>query len=101
LFRAIFCPAIALENVCSEYADWPLMGRQRARAYYGSEYGYGTGKLSMGETDAGAEARWARSAARAAGVADLGIGAAVTRYFLVLGYKLKKAPFPEPDGSQY
>ena len=38
----------------------------------------------MGETDAGAEARWAKSAARAAGLADLGIGAAVTRYFLVI-----------------
>lgn len=37
----------------------------------------------MGETDAGAEARWAKSTARAAGLADLGIGAAVTRYFLV------------------
>ena len=37
----------------------------------------------MGEADAGAEARWAKSAARATGLADLGIGAAVTRYFLV------------------
>jgi hypothetical protein len=37
----------------------------------------------MREADAGAEARWAKAAARAGGITDLGIGAAVRRYFLV------------------
>ncbi len=38
----------------------------------------------MRDADAGAEARWSRAAARSDGLADLGIGDAVSRYFLVI-----------------
>ncbi|MBJ2122477.1 hypothetical protein I6N91_15965 [Arthrobacter sp. MSA 4-2] len=38
----------------------------------------------MRDVNAGAEVRWAKAAARAEGVTDLGIGAAVRRYFLVV-----------------
>jgi hypothetical protein len=56
------------------------------RDYHGPECDDGTGPgwmKRMGEADAGAEERRAKSAARAAGLADLGVGAAVKRYFLV------------------
>jgi hypothetical protein len=37
----------------------------------------------MPERDSGTESRWAKAASRAEGLTDLGIGAAVRRYFLV------------------
>lgn len=42
-----------------------------------------SGGLKMQEADAGAESRWTKAASRAQGLTDLGIGAAVRRYFLV------------------